>query len=281
MPAASALGKTFCPQCGWNREAAEKQTRLFLRLLPFLVIVFDAPLIAYIFLGHAEIPTLGVLGVIAIVPAILVALVMRSKVRVGESGTPPAAVVAAQADGASITAPSDAAVRQYAAISEFQRPRPVRMSSQGKMSTAIVVISLLFFAGALIVLVILHPGAPTVPAAGATSSRTRPLVYALPLALVVGIGFVMRRALVQQRWLLTMGDVAMGNVTKQWTARNGSGIRYEFVAPGGETFSRVTTDNARQLLVGMSVPIFYDPREPKKQVALCASFYEVVLPGRN
>ena len=45
----------------------------------------------------------------------------------------------------------------------------------------------------------------------------------------------------------------------------------------GETFSRMTTDNARQLLVGMTVPVFYDPDEPKKQVALCASFYEVVM----
>ena len=45
MPATSALGKTYCPQCGWNRDAAEKQTRLLLRLLPVLVIVFDAPLI--------------------------------------------------------------------------------------------------------------------------------------------------------------------------------------------------------------------------------------------
>jgi len=31
----------------------------------------------------------------------------------------------------------------------------------------------------------------------------------------------------------------------------------------------------------MSVPIFYDPQEPKKQVALCASFYEVVLRGEE
>jgi hypothetical protein len=86
---------------------------------------------------------------------------------------------------------------------------------------------------------------------------------------------------VQQRWLLAMGELAMGRVTKQWIARNGNGIRYEFTTPAGETLSRMTIDNARQLLAGMSVPIFYDPRQPKKQVALCASFYEVVLPGEE
>jgi len=51
LPTASTLGKTYCPQCGWNREAAEKQTRLLMRLLPVLVILFDAPLIVYIFPG--------------------------------------------------------------------------------------------------------------------------------------------------------------------------------------------------------------------------------------
>src|ERR1700690_3045542 len=85
MPTASAMGKTYCPQCGWNRAEAEKQTRLFLRLLPVLVIVFDAPLIAYIFLGRAEAPQLGLLAVLAIVPAILVVIVMRRKVRVEAS----------------------------------------------------------------------------------------------------------------------------------------------------------------------------------------------------
>src|SRR5579863_4989770 len=45
MPTVNAMGKTYCPQCGWNRGEVDKQTRLFLRLLPVLVIVFDVPLI--------------------------------------------------------------------------------------------------------------------------------------------------------------------------------------------------------------------------------------------
>ena len=86
MPTASAMGKTYCPQCGWNRGNADRQTRLFLRLLPVLVILFDAPLIVWIFLGHAEVPVLAVLGLIAIIPGILVVLVVRGKIRIGPSG---------------------------------------------------------------------------------------------------------------------------------------------------------------------------------------------------
>jgi hypothetical protein len=86
MPTASAMGKAYCPQCGWNRGEAEKQTRVFLRLLPILVMLFDAPLIVWIFVGHAEVPVLAVLGLVAIVPVILVVLVVKGKIRIGASG---------------------------------------------------------------------------------------------------------------------------------------------------------------------------------------------------
>jgi len=86
MPTANAMGKVYCPQCGWNRGEAEKQTRFFLRLLPVLVMVFDAPLIVWIFLGHAEISVMAVLGFLAIVPAILMVLVVKGKLRIGALG---------------------------------------------------------------------------------------------------------------------------------------------------------------------------------------------------
>jgi hypothetical protein len=75
------MGKAYCPQCGWNRGEAEKQTRLLLRLLPVLVMVFDAPLILWIFIGHAEVPVLAALCAFSVVPAILVVLVVKGKIR--------------------------------------------------------------------------------------------------------------------------------------------------------------------------------------------------------
>jgi len=75
------MGNGYCPQCGWNRVKAEAQARLFLRVLPVLVMLFDAPLILWIFVGHAELVVLAALFVLAMVPAILVALVVRGKLR--------------------------------------------------------------------------------------------------------------------------------------------------------------------------------------------------------
>jgi hypothetical protein len=86
MPTANAMGKTYCPLCGWNRGEADKQTRFFLRVLPALVMVFDAPLIVWVLVGHAEVSVLAALGLVAMIPAILVVLVVKGKVRLGTLG---------------------------------------------------------------------------------------------------------------------------------------------------------------------------------------------------
>jgi hypothetical protein len=83
------MGKAYCPHCGWNRGEAEKQTRLLLRILPILVMIFDAPLIVWIFIGHAEVWVLAALGLLAIVPAVLVVLMLKGKIRMGTLGHDP------------------------------------------------------------------------------------------------------------------------------------------------------------------------------------------------
>src|SRR5215469_11679895 len=87
QPLASALGKVYCPQCGWNREEVDRRTRSFLRLLPILVAIFDAPLIVYVLVGRAKLSALVGLGLLAIVPAILVVLVVTGKLRIGTLGS--------------------------------------------------------------------------------------------------------------------------------------------------------------------------------------------------
>ena len=86
MPTVISAGRPYCPQCGWNRGETEKQARFLLRILPLLVMLFDAPLIIYIFVGHAELSILAVLGLLAIAPAGLLILVMRGKIRFGSPG---------------------------------------------------------------------------------------------------------------------------------------------------------------------------------------------------
>jgi hypothetical protein len=107
------------------------------------------------------------------------------------------------------------------------------------------------------------------------------LTFALPIILVLVMAPLMLRALGRQKMLLAEGEMATAQVTKRWVARNGPTIRYDFTTPLGEHFSRSAADGAGQLSVGMIVPIFYDPQSPQRQLALCASFYEVVQPAEN
>jgi hypothetical protein len=83
---ANAMGKPYGPPRGCNRGEAERQTRLFLRLLPVLVILLDAPRIVWIFIGHAEVPVLALLGLVAMIPAILVFLVVKGTIRIAAFG---------------------------------------------------------------------------------------------------------------------------------------------------------------------------------------------------
>jgi hypothetical protein len=150
------------------------------------------------------------------------------------------------------------------------------MSRRGKTNATVITIALLValasFAAGL---------AATSKAAGRNPTPPRFLSSGLPIVFVVVVVVVMLRTINQQKELLAEGEMAVARVTKRWIARNGPNIRYEFTTPLGEHFSRGAADASRQLAVGMNVPIFYDQQRPKRQLAMCASFYEVILPGQE
>ena len=160
-------------------------------------------------------------------------------------------------------------------LGEVPRPRPVRISRRGKMTAGAVSVALLASLG------IFAAGLAATSAAGRNERPPQFLTFALPIVLVFVIVPLMLRTLGQQKSLLAEGEMAMARVTKRWVARNGPNVEYEFTTLLSEHFSRSAADGSGRLSIGMSVPIFYDPQKPKKQLALCASFYEVILPGEN
>jgi hypothetical protein len=106
-------------------------------------------------------------------------------------------------------------------------------------------------------------------------------VYAGSTGFIVLYMVVMVYLVGKQKRLLAEGEMAMAHVTKRWMTRKGPRILYEFTAPTGQHFSRGAADSTLRLSVGMNMPIFYDPKRPKRQLALCASLYEVVMPGER
>lgn len=154
------------------------------------------------------------------------------------------------------------------------RPRTVRMSHRGKLMASLLLAALLASLGMYAVAGV----AMRRTAGNSYSGPSQFPVFALSFAFIAVFVFVMLHMIASQKRLLAEGEFAVGLVTKQWAARNGPSIRYEFSSPMGERFWGISADGSRQLSVGMNVPIFYDPQNPKKKLALCASFHEVVLP---
>jgi hypothetical protein len=177
------------------------------------------------------------------------------------------------ASGGNIAGPYDKISRM---VGELPRPRPVRMSRRGKTIAVMVSAGLLASLGTFATGLLAQSAV-----AGRNGGPPQFLTFALPIVLILVIVPVMLRALARQKLLLAEGEMAMAQVTKRWLARNGPNIRYEFTTPLGEHFSRSAADSSRLLSIGMKVPIFYDPQRPKRQLALCASFYEVAMPGEG
>lgn len=158
---------------------------------------------------------------------------------------------------------------------DLPRPRPVRFSRRGK-STLVLVAAVLIAA-----LGILLAGLAAKSPQRATPGQSQTLPLAVPILFILVIGPVLLRQVTRQKLLLADGEIAMARVTKRRASRHGPAIQYEFATPLGQQFSRSSADGSGRLSAGMSVPVFYDPQDPKKQLALCGSLYEVVLPGEE
>src|SRR4029077_8920252 len=150
-------------------------------------------------------------------------------------------------------------------LAELPRPRPVRMSRRGKIIAMVVSTALLASLG-------IYAAAGMAiqrPVGGQYAGPSQLPVFALSITFIVVYAIVMLNVIGRQKRLLAEGEIATAHVTKRRMARNGPNIRYEFTTPLGEHFSRDAADGSRQLSVGMNVPVFYDPQNPKKQLALC------------
>jgi hypothetical protein len=91
------------------------------------------------------------------------------------------------------------------------------------------------------------------------------------------LGLLQWRIYVRHWHLVSNGEVVLGRITKNYgSARNGQYLRYQFNTQSGETLSKIRA-SWKGLDVGMRIPVFYDPYNPKKQVALFAAYYEVEL----
>lgn len=160
-------------------------------------------------------------------------------------------------------------------LTQLPSPRAVRMSFRGK-GCAFLIPGLLLMVAALTAKDYFH-------SAGSWQRESAVSLLRFCFALAAVLGLLQWRVFVRQRRLVSTGEVAIGRITRDYgRGRNGQGVRYQFNARLGETFSkRANSWEVRSFKEGMRIPVFYDPAHPKKQVALFAAYYEPDLRKRS
>ncbi|MGA8222377.1 MAG: hypothetical protein WB780_12040 [Candidatus Acidiferrales bacterium] len=171
-------------------------------------------------------------------------------------------------------APSVEAMAKYQALMRTTCPRQIRMSTQGKIG--IIMGSLMAIGFAAVISFQLYN--KWVPRQSFVRFQTSDWFMAAIGALLLLLPYGIWRGQRTECDLLENGEVALAKVTRQWTGdKNSSSIECEFKDFSGQMHTVIATDNTRQLLQSMSVPVFYDRDNPKRQVAYCATLHEVVV----
>ena len=159
------------------------------------------------------------------------------------------------------------------------RPRRVRI----KAVTRIILGAL-----RLASMMLIYAGLQTMRAShqiGAHLSPFDPVVFEFFIpTILIAISSVTFWMLRRDKALLRDGELALGVVTHQKLVevRGGRGgrrkqsrVRYRFKDASGQLFQGTGTDYSRRLRVDMTVPVFYRPENPEKNVSICTAMCEL------
>ena len=264
--------KPYCSACGWNVDRANtlggKNQKLlavyFIAIALFLVGLGFAP-------GGAARRHPGSVMAFAFIVAVLAAISWhRSKAQRSIQAAP--AVAPPPASVFPTTA--NPGYASYERLTMLRRPRAIRLKTHMRIFAIVysVVLGSVVYAAFLM-------AEKGVPRAGSYSV----LPNILPLAMFGLIwsiaAFTMFRTIARDRSLLTEGEIAIATVTSQSYAggeNRESRIAYEFKDAAGRTVSGKCADRTRKLFEEMQTPVFYDPLNPARNVALAGATYDVV-----
>ena len=272
----------YCANCGWNRDAAIKALQLNLKMMPVGILVFVGFVVFVVrgwkFHNPIQLAFFFSVPVIGLLLNFIFTRVNLSKLQALPAPKPRPAAATDEAGGFAPPAEgnfesSPEASAQYQALLRTSRPREIRMSSQGKFGVIAGSLMALGFAGAIGSQVYtkwaLHQSFARFQGGDWAMAGFGALLLLLPYGIWRG-----QKA---ECDLLENGEVALAKVTQQWTGnKNSASIECEFKDSSGQVRKLVSPDNTRKLYQGMSVPVFYDCENPKRQVAYCGTLHEVV-----
>ncbi|HVB36392.1 MAG TPA: hypothetical protein VND42_04050 [Candidatus Acidoferrales bacterium] len=275
----------YCAKCGWNRDAAARQLERMSWLLPALMVVFDAT--GIIGIGFVMKNWPGAI-LFATLPTLVLGFVYASaRQGLAKMRAPAVEVWASESAGELNSAASVAAgtqdssaqkrAEQYHFLVSLPPPRPVRLGGRGQV---LMMGSLLLAFGLEALLISNLYGTWELTRSFADFHGQEIFLTCLAVA-VASVPFFVRGGMARDQDLVENGAVTIARVTGQRTFKMNSTITYEFKDATEKTVSRSANDFTRSFYEGMTVPVFYDPQNPKRHVAACSSFFEVTNPSKD
>jgi hypothetical protein len=277
-----AGNKPYCPNCGWNRDAALADVRSSLNSIPIGIFMMGGFVFFLIHFWHFRnryqiaiftvFPAIGILSNYVVSRRSLARLqslpapMMHAAAVPTNSYAPP---VAGAAKSSAVIEPT----AQQQALLRTSRPREIRMSTRGRVSMSVALLAVLGFA-AMFGAHLYTEWARRLSFAAFTPGDW---VITAIVALLLLLPFGMWRSQVRECDLLENGEVALATVVGEWRGdKDSSSIEYEFKDFQGETRRGSGFDYTQKLFEGTRVAVFYDRDNPKRQIPACATYHEIV-----
>lgn len=262
------MSKPFCSRCGWNLDRAEAailNKDVAMKLIPFAI--------AAVGLFFAFMAAKAKSPVVFVFP-VLFATILLLPIWGYYSTRKAIAAAKFSVNPAVRASPSvlDASLQQLQAL---PRPRRVRFRFQGSFAAAIALLVMVAFA--LVGLFLSAHASRNSPTAGDSFARFAPMFSVLAVFLIVLILPFFRAK--RDAPLLRDGELAFARVTSQQTIQQGktrySRIDYEFKTSSGQLIQNSAKDLSNSVFEEMTIPVFYDPLNPTKNLTPCATYLQV------
>jgi uncharacterized protein (DUF983 family) len=269
--------KPYCPACGWNIDRAntlggKNQKILAVYFVGIAVVLCLVGVFAATSAAGSRNPHLGRFVAFAIVLTVL-AVISWHRSKSQKSAQMPGTTTTASPSFNTFNAPSNPVHASYERLQMLRRPRSIRLKTSMRIFVAVYLIVL---ASATYSIFIVAQRGGAKPGFTALPNLIPLVMFGLIWSIVAATMF---RSILRDRSLLTDGEIAIGTVTSQSYAggeNRESRIVYEFKDAAGRTISGKCADRTRKLFEEMQTPVFYDPTNPTKNVALAGATYDLV-----
>lgn len=261
--------KPFCTRCGWNMDRAEaalasKGTAL--KLIP--IAIAGLGFFAFFAATRAHSPFTYIFPAIVLLVGLapLWSYYSNQKAIAAAKFTVNPGLAQAQP-------PLDPSLQM---LQSLPRPRRVRFRFGGSLFLGSIVV-VAFLTGLIYAFTLLRVNARHLPTNRNDFAVLLPFLFMLVIFVIIAVVPLVREK--RNLPLLRDGELVFARITAQQTVQQGkssySRIDYEFKTNTGQLVQNSVKDLTNSVFEDMTVPVFYDPADPSKNIPSCATYLAI------